>query len=42
VPEPGEDVVIDGTHVEIEGVDGDNVTSIIVGERPTGGQAGPR
>jgi CBS domain containing-hemolysin-like protein len=42
VPEPGEDVVIDGTHVEIEGVDGDKVTSIIVGERPTGGQAGPR
>lgn len=41
VPEPGEEVVIDGMHVEIEAVDGDTVTSIIVGERPTGEQVGP-
>jgi putative hemolysin len=36
VPEPGEDVVVDGLHVEIEAVDGDAVTSVIVGERPAG------
>ena len=41
VPEPGEEVVIDGTHVEIEGVEDGNVTSIIVGERPTGERVEP-
>jgi putative hemolysin len=34
VPEAGEDIVIDGTPVEIESVDGGAVTSVIVGERP--------
>jgi CBS domain containing-hemolysin-like protein len=35
VPEPGEEVEIDGVHVEIEAVDdGGTVTSVIVGERP--------
>lgn len=33
VPEPGEEVVVDGVHVEVEAVDAGNVTSIIVGER---------
>lgn len=40
-PEPGEEIVLDGILVEIEGVDGDNVTSIIVGERPTGKRVEP-
>lgn len=34
VPDPGEDVVIDGVHVEVEAVDAGTVTSVIVGERP--------
>jgi magnesium and cobalt exporter, CNNM family len=38
VPEPGEEIVIDGTPVEIESVDGGTVTSVIVGERPTPGE----
>jgi magnesium and cobalt exporter, CNNM family len=36
VPEAGEEVVVDGLHVEIEAVDGDAITSVIVGERPAG------
>ena len=36
LPEPGEEVVIDGLHVEIEAVDAGAVTSVIVGERPAG------
>jgi CBS domain containing-hemolysin-like protein len=35
VPEAGEEIDIDGTHVEIEAVDGGAVTSVIVGQRPT-------
>jgi putative hemolysin len=42
VPEPGEDVVVDGLHVEIEAVDGDAVTSVIVGGRPDGEEAAAR
>jgi putative hemolysin len=34
VPEPGEEMVIDDVHVEIEAVDGGAVTSVIVGARP--------
>jgi CBS domain containing-hemolysin-like protein len=34
VPEPGEEIDIDGTHVEVEAVDGGAVTSVIVGQRP--------
>jgi putative hemolysin len=34
VPEPGEEMVIDDVHVEIEAVDGGAVTSVIVGVRP--------
>ncbi|MEO8076069.1 MAG: hemolysin family protein [Acidobacteriota bacterium] len=34
VPEPGEEIVIDGTPVEIEAVDGGAVTTLIVGQRP--------
>lgn len=34
VPEPGEEVVIDGVRVEIEAVDAGAVASVIVGERP--------
>ena len=34
VPEPGEEIVIDGTPVEIEAVDSGAVTSLIVGPRP--------
>jgi CBS domain containing-hemolysin-like protein len=35
VPEPGEEVEIDGVHVEIEAVDdAGTVTSVIIGERP--------
>jgi CBS domain containing-hemolysin-like protein len=37
VPEPGEEVVIDGTPAEIESVEGGVVTSVIAGERPTPG-----
>jgi CBS domain containing-hemolysin-like protein len=33
VPEPGEEVVVDGVHVEVEAVDAGTVTSVIVGER---------
>ncbi len=32
--EPGEEFDIDGAHVEIEGVEGDVITSVIFGERP--------
>lgn len=35
VPEPGEEFDMDGTHVEVEAVDGGMVTSVIVGERPS-------
>jgi len=42
VPETGEEVVVDGLHVEIEAVDGDAVTSVIVGERPAGEEEQPR
>jgi len=34
VPEPGEEVDVDGIHVEVEALDGDAITSVIVGERP--------
>jgi CBS domain containing-hemolysin-like protein len=34
VPEPGEEVVVEGVPVEIEAVDGNAVTSVIVGARP--------
>jgi CBS domain containing-hemolysin-like protein len=33
VPEPGEEIDIDATHVEVEAVDGGGVTSVIVGQR---------
>jgi putative hemolysin len=33
VPEPGEEVEVDGIHVEVEALDGDAITSVIVGER---------
>ncbi len=42
LPEPGEELVLDGVTIEIEGVEGGAVTSIIVGQRPVpreGGQA---
>ena len=32
--EPGEEFDIDGAHVEIEGVEGDAIASVIFGERP--------
>lgn len=35
VPEPGEEVEIDGIPVEVEALEGDAITSVIVGERPT-------
>jgi len=35
VPEPGEEVEIDGIPVEVEALEGDTITSVIVGERPT-------
>jgi len=38
VPEPGEGVVVDGVHVEVEAVDAGAVTSIIVGERAIVGE----
>ena len=34
VPEPGEEVIVEGVPVEIEAVDGNAVTSVIVGARP--------
>ena len=34
VPEPGEEVVVNGVHAEIEAVDHGAVTSVIVGDRP--------
>jgi CBS domain containing-hemolysin-like protein len=34
VPEPGEQVVVDGIPVEIEAEDGGIITSVIIGERP--------
>jgi magnesium and cobalt exporter, CNNM family len=34
VPEPGEEVDVDGIHVEVEALDGDAIASVIVGERP--------
>jgi len=34
VPEPGEEVVIDGITVEVEALEGDAIASVIVGERP--------
>ena len=33
VPEPGEEVDVDGVQVEVEALDGDAITSVIVGER---------
>ncbi len=42
LPEPGEELVLDGVTIEIEGVEEGAVTSIIVGQRPVpreGGQA---
>jgi CBS domain containing-hemolysin-like protein len=35
VPEPGEELVVDGVPVEIEAADATGVTSVIVGARPT-------
>ena len=34
VPEPGEEVEIDGVHLEVEAIEADAVASVIVGERP--------
>jgi CBS domain containing-hemolysin-like protein len=34
VPEPGEELEIDGVQVEVEAVEGEAVASVIVGERP--------
>ena len=34
VPEPGEEVEIDGIPVEVEALEGDAIASVIVGERP--------
>jgi len=34
VPEPGEELEIDGVHVEVEAVEADAIASVIVGERP--------
>jgi putative hemolysin len=42
VPEPGEEIVIDGTPIEIESVDGGAVTSVIVGSRPQPFEEKPR
>jgi putative hemolysin len=41
VPEPGEEIIVDGVPVEIEAVDAGAVTSVIIGERqmPSGDQA---
>jgi CBS domain containing-hemolysin-like protein len=33
IPEPGEEVDVDGVHVEVEALDGDAITSVIVGDR---------
>lgn len=38
VPEPGEEVLIDGVQVEVEAVDGGAITSLIFGERPVAHQ----
>ncbi len=38
VPDPGEEVVVDGVHVEVEAVDAGAVTSVIVGERAIVGE----
>ena len=35
VPEPGEEVKIDGIAVEVEALEGDAIASVIVGERPS-------
>ena len=35
VPEPGEEVEIDGIPVEVEALEGDAIASVIVGERPS-------
>ena len=37
VPEPGEEIDVDGTHVEVEAVDGGAVTSMIIGQRLAAG-----
>jgi putative hemolysin len=42
IPEPGEEVVVDGLEVEIEAVDNGAVTSVIVGQRPAGDEAESR
>jgi CBS domain containing-hemolysin-like protein len=42
IPEPGEEVVVDGLQVEIEAVDNGAVTSVIVGQRPAGDEAESR
>jgi CBS domain containing-hemolysin-like protein len=34
VPEPGEQIVIEGTTIEIESVEEEVVTSLILGDRP--------
>lgn len=34
VPEPGEEIDVDGLHVEVEAVESGNVVSVIVGNRP--------
>jgi magnesium and cobalt exporter, CNNM family len=34
VPEPGEEVDVDGVHIEVEAVENGAVTSVIIGERP--------
>jgi CBS domain containing-hemolysin-like protein len=42
LPEPGEEVIVDGQHVEIEAVDSGVIASVIVGERPTRAEADSR
>ena len=39
-PEPGEELNLHGLHVEVEAVEGNNVASVIVGDRPRQEQAG--
>lgn len=34
IPEPGEEFDVEGTHLEVEAVEGEAITSVIVGNRP--------
>jgi CBS domain containing-hemolysin-like protein len=42
IPDPGEEVVVNGLQVEIEAVDSGTVTSVIVGQRPARDEAKSR